>query len=127
MPDGTPKTFSFDDAFPGTTTAPAKPRTFSFDDAIGPDYTGWDTAGPPPVVGQKPAPFLADEPGYQYGAVLPFRKNLATGKIEPAIPEAIRAPVRGLQIDPMRFDANDPQQRADLAAAASALCGKPQP
>ena len=124
MPDGTPKTFSFDDAFPGTQTAPAKPRTFSFDDAVGPDYTGWDTATPQPPIGMpQPAPFLADQPGYQYGEVLPFRKNLATGEIEPAVPEAIRAPVRGVQIDPMRFNPADPQQRGDLAAAASLLVG----
>ena len=115
---------SFDDLIPA-----GKPG-LSFDDLIPktkPDYTGWDTAPPIPVVGLPPqrTPLLADEPGYQYGSVLPFRKNLATGEIEPAVPEAIRAPVRGLQLDPFRFDPGDPQQVADLGAAASVVGARP--
>lgn len=40
---------------------------------------------------------LADEPGYEYGGILPFKKNVSTGENSFAWPEAVRSPVRGIQ------------------------------
>lgn len=42
------------------------------------------------------ATFPFDQPGTTYGTVLPFAKNEQTGDISLAVPEAIRAPVRGI-------------------------------
>ena len=70
-----------------------------------PDYSTWDTAGPTPPPGMAPQDLpvpLKKEPGYYYGSVLPFRiKQDAAGNDIPgtqqvAVPEMIRAPVRGL-------------------------------
>lgn len=77
----------------------------------------------PPALTRDPKPFLSDEPGYEYGSVLPFRKNTATGELGLAVPEMLRAPIRGLQINPMRFDVSDPQQRSDLGSAAAMFGG----
>lgn len=38
----------------------------------------------------------ADQPGYEYGNILPFKKETATGKVSLAMPEAVRAPLRGV-------------------------------
>lgn len=40
---------------------------------------------------------LADKPGYEYGNILPFKKNTATGDTSFAFPEMIRSPIRGMQ------------------------------
>lgn len=37
-----------------------------------------------------------DEPGYEYGDILPFKKNIKTGESSLALPEAVRAPIRGV-------------------------------
>lgn len=79
---------------------------------------------PPRQADAARPPFLADEPGYRYGSVLPFRQNVETGKTELAVPEMLRAAVRGLQLDPTKFNMHDPAQRADLAAVAALLAGR---
>ena len=66
----------------------------------------------------------ANKPGYEYGSGLPYRKNVETGDVEWGYsPESARAVIRGLGLDPLKFDMTDPRQRADLAAAAAALGG----
>lgn len=77
----------------------------------------------PPAGPTQPTPWLADEPGWNYGSVLPYRQNALTGELQWAVPEMLRAPVRGLQVDPTKFDINDPQQRNDLLAAEGVLAG----
>ena len=37
-----------------------------------------------------------NEPGYEYGSILPFKKNIKTGERSLAVPEAIKSPIRGI-------------------------------
>ena len=115
MPDAN----SFLDAPPSTKSADAfldsPPKTK-------PDYTGWDQPSAPP-----PAVPLQDDPDKTYGTILPYAKDNKTGALEWAVPEVIRAPIRGVVeggqeargIRPV----DDPAARSDVAAAASMLGG----
>lgn len=40
--------------------------------------------------------FGKDEPNTEYGNILPFKKDLKTGSVMPALPEMIRSPIRGM-------------------------------
>jgi len=51
-------------------------------------------AAPAEPKDQGPPIALADEPGKEYGAILPFSRDKATGKTELAFPEMIRQPVQ---------------------------------
>jgi hypothetical protein len=103
--------------------------------AAKPDYAGWDTAPTPQAAPSVQASVpMQDEPGYQYGQVLPYRvKTDQQGKpIQGTTewgyaPEMIRAPVRGIieggqEARGIR-PGNDPATRNDISAAVGALGG----
>lgn len=50
-------------------------------------------AAPSPIVAPKGFPY--DEPGVEYGSVLPLARDTKTDKLSLAVPEMIRAPLRG--------------------------------
>lgn len=64
---------------------------------------------PQPPMPQSDNRFMADEPGFEYDGMLPFRVNNQTGKVDkiqsgpmagfpnPVWPEMIRSPIRGMQ------------------------------
>lgn len=85
-------------------------------------YAGWDQFSAPP-----PAAPLQNEPGKTYGTILPFSRDDATGKVQLAVPEMLRAPIRGMveggqEIRGQR-PVDDPAARGDIIAAATALGG----
>jgi hypothetical protein len=84
------------DPFAAPAAAGSPPPAASVLDAPSPSLVPVDHdpfAGAPPA--KSPA-FPQDDPRYQYGSVLPFAKETATGNINLAVPEIIRSPVRGL-------------------------------
>ena len=93
-----------------------------------PDYTGWDqpTVKVDPIT-QQAVP-LKNEPGYAYGAILPVRwkpdaqGNAIPGTQELAVPEAIRAPIRGIVEGGQVLTGQRPYDRSiqsDVMAATS--------
>ena len=95
-------------------------------------YTGWDQPGeaPPP----KPTEYsdaedvpLANDPDTTYGSILPFSKDNKTGEVSLAVPEFLRAPVRGVVEGGQEArgvrPVDDPAARSDIFAATGALGG----
>lgn len=74
-----------------------QPQRKSLDDIFGGQQAQAPMPQPPSMEQQSDNRFMADEPGYFYGGILPFRKNLSTGEREWAVPEMIRSPIRGMQ------------------------------
>jgi hypothetical protein len=61
--------------------------------------------------------FAAQDPDYIYGDILPIKKNRQTGEVSMAIPEALRAPLRGLA-DLQDIGANQSSEMTPDALAA---------
>lgn len=68
-------------------------------------------------------PLLEDKPGVEYGQVLPISRDVKTGEMSMALPEILRAPIRGWTRPIDQFDQNNPQHVADLQAAISLFPG----
>jgi hypothetical protein len=135
MPDG----FSFDEAL-----KPSDDEGFSFEEALKPKKTNRlaglaeNARNISSDMSEAVKPFgtlagrvkedistgYADKPGYTYGNKLPFRQNDQTGEIEWGYaPEAARQLLRDAQMDPMKFNINDPEQRRALTRVAAATMG----
>lgn len=63
---------------------------------------------------------LADKPGYEYGDILPVKKNIKTGERSFAVPEMIRAPVRGIQQFEQAAKARSTEMTPDMVATVLA-------
>ena len=68
-------------------------------------------------------PLLENKPGVEYGQVLPISRDVKTGEMSMALPEILRAPIRGWTRPIDQFDQNNPQHVADLQAAISLFPG----
>lgn len=108
---------------PGGSAAPAKQ----------PDYSEWDTATVKVDPMTNQAVPLKNEPGYAYGSVIPMRwkpdaqGNALPGSRELAVPEMLRAPIRGVveggQVLTGERPVNDKSIRSDVFAAQTFAAG----
>jgi hypothetical protein len=85
------------------------------------DFSEYDKPYPTP-----PGLPLKNEPGTTYGTVLPLAKD-AQGHMSLAVPELLRAPIRGMIAGGQEArglrPVDQPEERSDITAAASVLGG----
>lgn len=67
----------------------------------------------------------ADEPGYEYGDILPFKKNIATGETSAAVPEMFRSMGRGIGDLYQSAENKSIEETPDSISAMMGLSGVP--